>query len=662
MPKLSYSTVFTASLLATTAMSDQCPTVASPSGIAHHGLDQVELSAFEAQTGDSLTFHDNPNLEKLVNRGPLPPVSERLPAEPLVILPYEDCGTYGGEMRYLARKLESNTSEGLSWRQVQLVRVDDDLRTIKPDVAKSWAWNHDYTEITFTLRKGHKWSDGTPFTAHDVAFWLNDLINNEELYPTTRAPWSVGSRAEVIDEVTVKFVFDVPQPNLLEHLVTQGQFYAAFAPKHALIPFHGDFAEDADAKAQAAGHNTWADWFRLRWGHWMDRTTHSALGLEVPTLESHIMVTAPEETHRDFVPNPYYHHVDSAGQQLPYVDRHRERFIDPSLYVIEIINGNVDQKSLGPIESYSALKENEAGGIYKVILPEGNKGPYIAFNQTHQDPAVRAIYADVRFRQAMSMAIDRDEVSETLFLGLGTPGSALPHGTPTEKPGDQMHFSGFDPEAAGQLLDEMGMKMGPDGFRLRPDGEPFSIIWEYSTQFTGAPDFPTLVAEMWRSVGIDTQLREISSVDLGDKGRANALDITMIYDQPTYPVLAGGVDTLVPPFHINDPLMGVPWMDWINTNGSQGEEPPAWINDLVALGPEMAREAPGSEAWNAALDKITDIHREQMPIIGIFSSLPRVSVINKDLKNVPEITTIGNTSYTGYLQPWRVDQWYYPAD
>ena len=653
----------TASMIALLAASGAhaatCASVADPSGLDHGGLEQLELAEFEAQAGAALTFTDNPDLAALVGRGALPPVAERLPEEPLVILPYEDCGAYGGQMRYLGRALESNTSEGLSWRQVQLVRLDDDLQTVKPDVAKSWEWNDDFTEITFQLRRGHKWSDGAPFTAEDVAFWLNDLINNEELYSTTRAPWSVGSRAEVIDETTVKFVFDAPLPGLLNHLVAQGQFFAAFAPKHALAPFHGDFADDADAKAQEAGYDNWADWFRVRWGHWMDRTTHSALGLEVPTLESHIMVVAPDETFRDFVPNPYYHRVDTAGQQLPYVNEHKERFIDPSLYVVEILNGNVDQKSPGALESFPALKEAEADGNYRVILPAGDKGPFIVFNQTHKDPAVRAIYADARFRKAMSVALDRDEINETLFLGVAKVGSAMPYGVPTEQEGDVAHFARFDPDMANAFLDEMGMERGEDGLRRRPDGEPFSIVWEYSTQFTGSPQFPILAAEMWRAVGIDVQLREIDSVTLGDKGRDNALDIHMIYDQPIYPVLAAGAEPLVPPFHINDPLTGLPWVQWRDSGGAEGEEPPAWARELWEHGATMSANLPGSDVWSDALAAATAIHREQLVAIGIFSEMPRLSVINKDLRNVPEIEAIGGSATFGYLQPYAVDQWYY---
>ena len=328
--------------------------------------------------------------------------------------------------------------------------------------------------------------------------------------------------------------------------------------------------------------------------------------------------------------------------------------------MVEILNGNVDQKSPGALESFPALKEAEAEGNYRVILPGGNKGPFMVFNQTHENPAVREIYADARFRKAMSVALDRNEINETLFLGVAKVGSALPYGVPTEQPDDVMHYAQFDTDLANGLLDEIGMRKGDDGLRRRPDGEPFSVIWEYSTQFSGSPQFPILVAEMWRAVGVDVQLREVDSVTLGDKGRDNALDIHMIYDQPIYPVLAAGADPLVPPFHINDPLTGLPWVQWRDTNGAQGEEPPAWAKELWEHGATMSANAPGSDAWNAALSAATDIHREQLVAIGVFSEMPRLSVINKDLRNVPEIEAIGGSATFGYLQPYAVDQWYYP--
>ena len=194
------------------AQAASCPTVAEPAGLQMEFPHQMELVDLEGQTGVSLDFSERSDFATQVAAGALPPVEQRLPEEPLVVLPYVDCGKYGGTLRGFARAYESGTSEILSWRQLNMVRYSDDMATVVPNVAKGWKWNDDYTEITFYLRKGHKWSDGEPFTADDVVFWANDIINNKDIHKQTPFPWSIGMRAEKIDETTVMLRFDKPYP------------------------------------------------------------------------------------------------------------------------------------------------------------------------------------------------------------------------------------------------------------------------------------------------------------------------------------------------------------------------------------------------------------------------------------------------------------------
>ena len=181
-----------------------CPSVADPQGIKTEQPFQLDLSDYEKQIGKKMTLTDNPIFAEQVKAGKLPPIAERVPEDALVYLPYVDCGKYGGTLRGFARAYESGTSEILSWRQLNMVRYSDDMKTVVPNVAKSWKWNDDYTEIIFDLRKGHKWSDGKAFTADDVTFWANDIINNKEIHKETPFPWTIGMRAEKIDETTVK--------------------------------------------------------------------------------------------------------------------------------------------------------------------------------------------------------------------------------------------------------------------------------------------------------------------------------------------------------------------------------------------------------------------------------------------------------------------------
>ena len=103
----------------------------------------------------------------------------------------------------------------------------------------------------------------------------------------------------------------------------------------------------ADDDAKAAGFEDWTKWFTNYYQKWHDDATVTAAALEVPTLEAHIVEIAPDTQQRVFKANPYYFKVDSSGQQLPYIDRVHERFLNADLQVLAILNGEVDYKAQG---------------------------------------------------------------------------------------------------------------------------------------------------------------------------------------------------------------------------------------------------------------------------------------------------------------------------
>ena len=186
--------------------------------------------------------------------GDLPPLEERLPEEPLVVVPYDEIGQYGGRISGASVAPEAGNSEWLSVRHVNLLRFADDLQTIVPNMAKSFEWNDDYTELTVTLRKGHKWSDGQPFTTEDIVFWWDDIIMNTDLYPEVPSFWVYGGepmQVEAVDDVTVKFKFAAPAPAFTTLIATT--YTHEWAPKHFLMDKHITYNPNADEEAKAEG-------------------------------------------------------------------------------------------------------------------------------------------------------------------------------------------------------------------------------------------------------------------------------------------------------------------------------------------------------------------------------------------------------------------------
>ena len=201
-----------------------CPavTMGDSMGVAAGAFpQQYELSEFEAAAGCSMEFSENPAIgdlnARIAGNPALPPLADRLPSEPLVVVPYDSIGQYGGTFDALSNATEAGTSDFLSVRHVNLVRYSDDLQTIVPNVAKSWEWNADYTQLTFHLRAGHKWSDGQPFTSADVKFWYDNLMMDTNVIEKAKDYVLVGGEPMTVDtpdETTVVFNLPAPKPEI----------------------------------------------------------------------------------------------------------------------------------------------------------------------------------------------------------------------------------------------------------------------------------------------------------------------------------------------------------------------------------------------------------------------------------------------------------------
>ena len=305
-----------------TAVAMDCPaaTVNDMKGVsAGKYPQQWDLAEFEKAAGCKLSFKENPDIKNLnsqIRGNPdLPPVEERVPEEALVVAPYDSIGKYGGTFDMLSNATEAGTSDFLAVRHVNLVRYSDDLQTIVPNIAKGWEWNDDFTQLTFFLRKGHKWSDGHPFTAEDVEYWYEGLSLNPNVFEKPKNYVLVAGEpmtVDVIDPQTVRFNLPAPKPGLLVHFANS--YAQGFQPKHFLGQWDPNINPDADKLAQSMGFENGYEVISNYYGNsdWTDTPTPMLRSPDkvanlpkdtMPTLESHILIAESTEG-RHLVANP----------------------------------------------------------------------------------------------------------------------------------------------------------------------------------------------------------------------------------------------------------------------------------------------------------------------------------------------------------------------
>lgn len=667
-----------ASLLIPAAAYANCPaiTLADMQGVAEGAFpQQYNLDEFEAAAGCDMSFSSNPDAAALNARiqgnGDLPALEDRLPSNPLVMVPYASIGRYGGTLDVLSNATEAGTSDFLSVRHVNLVRYSDDLQTIVPNVAESWEWNDDFTQLTFHLREGHKWSDGAPFTSADVKFWYDNLHMDSNIFETWKDYVTVAGERMTVDtpdETTVVFNLPAPKPGLLAHFATH--FGQGFQPRHFLGQFHPDINPDADAYAQSLGFENGYDAIKAYWGNsdWTDTPTpmlshpdiaDSLPKATLPTLESHIYVTDTTEG-RHLVANPYFFQVDPTGQQLPYISEQDEVYInDNEVRILKLVNGEVDYKAQSlQLASAPILLENQESGNYTIDLrPEITIGAF-GFNVTHDDPARRETFGDLRFREAMSVAINRDELNEVGFFGLGTPQQYVGF-SPLPAFIDEAWLSykaEYDPAAANALLDDMGMvDTDGDGFREMPNGEKLVLNMNFSTQGI-AGQTVELVAQYWADVGIQSVVKEVTPDEYRSAQSSNQLDVVMWRKSQPLAIVLGNNELWVPPFENYFGVRnGMLWAEWVDSGGASGVEPPEYVKQLMADINAFQSAAQGSAEFEALGQNLVKNMVENLLFIGTVQA-PAPMYHHNSLQNFADFKTHSYEYYRTY--PYRATQWW----
>ncbi len=660
------------------ALAAGCPevTVADSKGVpAGKYPQQYELSEFESLANCKLKFQGNPDaaaMNKRIRGNPsLPSLANRLPSEPLVVAPYDSIGKYGNTFDVLSNATEAGTSDFLSVRHVNLVRYSDDLATVVPNIAKDWKWNSDFTQLTFFLRKGHKWSDGAPFTAEDVKYWYDNIALNEDIIAKAKDYVLVGGErmtVDVIDPQTVRFNLPAPKPGLIAHFATS--FAQGFQPKHFLSKWDPKLNLGADALAQKAGFKDGLEVLSNYFGNsdWTDtpspllRSPDKVANLPadvVPTLESHITITDTTEG-RHLVANPYFHMVDTAGNQLPYISEQDEVYINENeVRILKLVNSEVDYKSQSlQLSSAPLLLENQEKGDYTIDLRPEITLSTMAFNVTAEDLEKRKVFNDLRFRQAMSVAINRNEVNEVAYFGMGEGKQYVGFSPPPAfvDPKWTQHYAQFDPKLANSLLDKVGMKdIDGDSFRELPNGDPFVLNMQFSTQGIPGP-VVELVGQHWSNVGIKTTVKEVTPDEFRSAQSSNKLDITIWRKSQPLAIVLGNNEMWVPPFSDYFGIRnGMLWAEWVDSNGASGVEPPDYVKELIADIDAFQSAAVGTMESDKIGARLVENMVSNLLFIGI-TQAPAPVYHRNALKNFPVYKTHSYEYYRAY--PYRGPQWY----
>jgi peptide/nickel transport system substrate-binding protein len=529
---------------------------------------------------------------------------------------------------------------------------------MEPDVAAGYEMDQATNTFTIFMREGLKWSDGVPLTSEDVRFCFEDMHMN----PDVRTWGGIGvTGVEVVDDLTVKLIKDgglgIIELNLSDWFGSQ---ITSFQPAHYLKKWHGDYNPDAEKLAQEEGFDHW-------YGNGGAMMSHYWWGpqkeVNLPSVSPFFLVQSSTTT-KKYERNPYHFRIDPAGNQLPYLDGFTIAIVDQEVYQLKVSQGAADIAFTGTrLDNYSLYKTNEEIGNFNAVLyPDLMSSAYtLDFILTNQDPVIRPLINNLKFRQALSVAINRDEINEILTFGMGRTGNVAPlHSNSYYQEGWREHYAQYDPDLANKLLDEIGLdKRDGEGFRLGPDGKKFNWL----VDITSNREVPLmeLIKEYWEDVGVRTIPK---LMEPGLQGERMAASETMMWVHPwdQYPHSSERF-AFASVWHWSDDGGHAPhWATWLNEHNRAvkeslaegepfpvnwrtvetgkedtygGEKPPDYWIEAHDREDRWLLTSMGSPEYMELAVEVFDFYVNNIFKIGTVGEVPKVLVYKKNLGNVP---------------------------
>ncbi len=596
------------------------------------GAGVVFAAAALSGPASALELKETPGLD-----ASLPSVAERLPSEPLIVdleAKGRTVGKHGGALNTLIGRAKDVRLINV-WGYARLMGYNDKLELV-PDLLAD-VEVEDGRIFTLHTREGHKWSDGQPFGAEDIRYYFEDVVSNDKLTPSGLPPFLLvegkGPKFEVLDDTTVRFIWEKPNPLFLPHLAKARPPFI-YRPAHYLKQFHEKYGDADFIKSEAAKVKA-RSWAPL---HGKKDDMYNARNLDLPTLQPWVRSRGSSDLRFILERNPYYHRVDAAGQQLPYIDEVVMTVSDGKLIPAKTQAGesNLQARNLN-FSDITVLKKGEKQNGYVTALWSNAKGSEMSIlpNLTVKDPVWRELMRDSRFRHALSIGIDRNLLNRVLFFGLGTPGNdTVLSASPLYKAENTTKWTEYDPEKANALLDEIGLtKRNAKGIRLMPDGRPLEIIVETSGESDTQSDALELVAENWKDIGVKLFSKPSQRDNLRERAITGDLVMSVWWGMDNgIPTADMDPEALAPVQ--SESLTWHAWGDHYETKGKGGEaldwEPAKRLQDLYDAWLVSKTPEERTKIW----EEMLQIHADETIRIGLVSGV-RQPVVIKGVKNVP---------------------------
>lgn len=515
-----------------------------PEGVAIGGTEAKTFALDEILYYGALDSYNEPDwIAEMVAAGDLPPVEERLPENPQVILEgfmSTGIGEYGG----LWRDFSGIATEGWNlcagqtqgWYGINAIYDEslvqsgtaflrNDAIEPFPNLATDWAWSEDGTQLTMNLVRGAKWSDGDPFDAEDVMFTWEDVILDDNVNSwTNRSRWQINGEdvtLEAVDDYTILWTFPVERPAYM--LFNMDFLDFTVCPAHIYKPMHPTYNSDSD-------YNTF-------------ETFQVADDLPVVSMGPWVPVEYRTDEFMVFRRNPYYWKVDSAGNQLPYLDEVTfEKGSDGVGRTLGTLAGSIDHTNLeNPntyVEAVTRSQEDDAHFyiewgpetlLYNINL---NLSATLGV-ETERDEAMRALFRDVRFRRALAHAIDGDGLGQSLVRGPFTRdfSGGLAPGSGYYDVNSVVYYP-YDTDAAAMLLADLGFEdTDGDGILNWTDGTLAGENLSLSLYSVEADAATVSLAEgvvlLLQDVGITVNHRTLQGVPYDDSMDSGTWEATV---------------------------------------------------------------------------------------------------------------------------------------